>query len=83
VAVVTLAAGTAWRLRATPQSFAEDLPLAVADDAAYATGLWRGAIHQRAWRAVTPKITLSTAGLKKALTADPLSLTPWRRPRSN
>ena len=64
------ALGTAWRWQHRPPVRPMDVPLAVADDAAYAAGVWRGALSTRSLRAVTPRITGSTAGLRSLLRLD-------------
>jgi hypothetical protein len=44
-----------------------DTPLLLADEMAYATGVWRGAWEARSWRAVKPTITFATGGLQALL----------------
>ena len=64
VALTIGVVGTAWRWRHQPALVAGDIPLAVADDLAYATGLWSGAWREKSTRALRPKISISTAGLR-------------------
>jgi len=40
-----------------------DVLLGAADDAAYATGVWRGAVTARRWSVLRPRLTWRTAGL--------------------
>jgi mycofactocin glycosyltransferase len=65
-ALMVYAIGTLWRWRGTKFSPA-DLPLAMADDAAYSVGVVRGAIKQKNLTPLTPTITKSTIGLRDVL----------------
>jgi len=67
VSGVLLLAGTLWKVRNAKQNVALDAPVALADDVAYATGVWRGAFEARSWRAVKPTITYATGGLAALL----------------
>lgn len=66
-ALSVFAAGTAWRWHDRRDFALSDVPVAMADDAAYATGVWLGAWKKRSLRAITPRVTGSTAGLRAAL----------------
>jgi mycofactocin system glycosyltransferase len=61
------AAGTAWRFWERRALAPADVPLGVADDLAYASGLWRGALAGRSTAALRPRITGATRGLRGAL----------------
>ena len=65
-AVALFVLGTAYRWRATPVRIT-DIPLAIADDAAYGLGVWCGALRSRSTRALRPRITRSTLGLRDVL----------------
>jgi hypothetical protein len=65
-ALLLYAFGTAWRWR-TSRVHASDIPIAIADDAAYGVGLLRGAVTSRTLLALTPHITKSTLGLRQVL----------------
>jgi len=67
-ALALYALGTAWRWRHT-RVRASDVPLAMADDAAYALGVWRGAWRARSARAVTPHLTKPSIRLAHLLGA--------------
>jgi mycofactocin system glycosyltransferase len=58
--------GTAWRWRRT-RLRASDVPLAVADDLAYSTGVFRGAWRARSLRSLTPNITTSSLSVRALL----------------
>jgi mycofactocin system glycosyltransferase len=58
--------GTAWRWR-HGRVDAADIPLAVADDLAYGTGVMRGAWRARSLAPLIPEITKSSMGLRQAL----------------
>jgi mycofactocin system glycosyltransferase len=58
--------GTAWRWRHRRVDIA-DIPLGIADDLAYGTGVIRGAWTTKSLAALTPKITRPTMGLREAL----------------
>jgi len=62
-----LIGGTLWRLRDSGRSVLKDVPLALADDLAYATGVWRGAYEERSVVAVKPTITSASGGLAALL----------------
>lgn len=64
---ILLLAGTLWKSRSAKQHVLVDAPIALADDVAYATGVWRGAWQARSWRAVKPTITFATGGLQALL----------------
>ncbi|MEI8126532.1 MAG: mycofactocin biosynthesis glycosyltransferase MftF [Actinomycetota bacterium] len=49
--------GTCVRWRGQSRVVPRDIPLAVADDLAYASGLWRGAVTRRQWSVVTPQVS--------------------------
>jgi len=65
-ALLLYAFGTAWRWRSS-RVRASDIPLAIADDAAYGVGLLSGAVTSRTLLALTPHITKSTLGLRQVL----------------
>jgi mycofactocin system glycosyltransferase len=65
-ALLLYAVGTAWRWRDT-RLHVTDIPLAIADDAAYGVGLLEGAVSSRTLAALTPHITKSTLGLRSVL----------------
>ena len=65
-ALTLFVVGTAYRWRDTPVDL-RDVPLAVADDAAYGVGVWRGALRARSTRALRPRFTRSTLGLRDVL----------------
>jgi hypothetical protein len=58
--------GTAWRWRHV-RLHAEDIPLAIADDAAYGVGVFTGAWRARSLMAITPRITKSSITLRDVL----------------
>jgi mycofactocin glycosyltransferase len=62
-AAVVLVAGTMARFPSWRSVRASDALYGVADDAAYATGLWRGAWRARTLDVLTPRLTWRTAGL--------------------
>lgn len=62
-----LIGGGLWHRLKGSAPHASDIPLALADDLAYSSGVWRGAWRRRSLVAVTPKITLSTDSLKALL----------------
>ena len=63
-AALLLVAGTIWKVRSSKHHLLIDAPVALADDLAYASGVWRGAAEVRSWRAVKPTITFATGGLQ-------------------
>jgi mycofactocin glycosyltransferase len=65
-ALVLFAFGTAWRWRHRRVDIA-DIPLAVADDLAYGTGVIRGAWTTKSLVALTPEISRPSMGLREAL----------------
>ncbi|HEY1222150.1 MAG TPA: mycofactocin biosynthesis glycosyltransferase MftF, partial [Acidimicrobiales bacterium] len=65
-ALTLFAVGTGWRWRHV-RLHVEDIPLAMADDAAYGVGVFRGAWRTRSLVAVTPRITKSTITLRDVL----------------
>jgi predicted hotdog family 3-hydroxylacyl-ACP dehydratase len=67
IAVIVFATGTLWRWHDRDERRLADLPWAVVDDLAYASGLWRGAIERRSPAVVIPQITGSIKGLARAL----------------
>lgn len=71
-ALALFAVGTAWRWR-HQRLDAADLPLAVADDLAYGTGVFRGAWKAKSLTALTPIITKPSMGLREALGIPTLS----------
>ncbi|HUY42904.1 MAG TPA: mycofactocin biosynthesis glycosyltransferase MftF [Acidimicrobiales bacterium] len=60
--VVVVALGVAWRWR-RERFRAGDLPLALADDVAYAVGVWSGAWRERTWRGVVPYVAKTSIRL--------------------
>ena len=58
--------GSAWRWR-HDQFHPTDVPFALADDLAYGTGVFRGAVRARSLRSLTPDVTKSTLGLREIL----------------
>jgi mycofactocin system glycosyltransferase len=62
--------GTAWRWRST-KVHATDVPLGIADDAAYGVGVVKGAVIMRTLGALKPNITKSTLGLRNVLGLKP------------
>ncbi len=58
--------GSAWRWR-HDQFHPTDVPFALADDLAYGTGVFRGALRSKSLRTLTPDITKSTVGLREIL----------------
>ena len=62
--------GTAYRWRST-RLRVTDIPLAVADDAAYGVGVMSGAVRSRSLGALKPHITKSTLGLRNVLGLKP------------
>lgn len=64
--LLLFAIGTAWRWRAAPVR-ALDVPIAIADDAAYGVGLIKGAVTSRTLLALTPHITKSTLSFRNVL----------------
>ena len=67
VSGVLLLAGTVWKVRSAKRHVLVDAPVALVDDLAYATGVWRGAWEARSWHAVKPTITFATGGLQALL----------------
>ncbi len=62
--LVLFGVGTLWRWRRSKSLHVQDIPFAVADDMAYATGVWRGALRHRGWWAIRPNISGTTRGLR-------------------
>jgi len=58
--------GTAWRWR-HQRLHLEDVPLALADDAAYGFGVFQGACRTRSLLALKPRITTSSITLRDVL----------------
>lgn len=58
--------GTAWRWKKTPVRLA-DIPLAIADDTAYAVGVFKGALTERNFAALKPNITKPQMGLRDVI----------------
>jgi mycofactocin system glycosyltransferase len=56
--------GTLWRWRRQRSFQLQDLPLGVADDMAYATGVWRGAVQYHGWWAIRPNVTGTARALR-------------------
>jgi len=75
-ALTLFAVGTAWRWR-HERVHLLDVPLALADDAAYGVGVLHGAWRERSLAALTPRISKSSITL-----GDILGLTQLRRSRS-
>jgi mycofactocin system glycosyltransferase len=69
-ALILFAVGTAWRWRST-KLHPTDVPLALADDAAYGVGVVKGAVQSRTLGALKPHITKSTLGLRNVLGLKP------------
>jgi mycofactocin system glycosyltransferase len=65
-ALVVFGVGTAWRWRHERLRLA-DVPLAVADDAAYGVGVMKGAWQTRSLAALTPRINKSSVTLRDVL----------------
>jgi mycofactocin system glycosyltransferase len=65
-ALLVFAIGTAWRWR-HERLHLRDLPLAVADDAAYGVGVAKGAWRTRSWAALTPRISKSSVRVRDVL----------------
>jgi len=65
-ALTLFGVGTAWRWRHV-RLHAEDIPLAIADDAAYGVGVFTGAWRARSLMAITPRITKSSITLRDVL----------------
>jgi hypothetical protein len=65
-ALALFAVGTAWRWRHT-RLHASDVPLAVADDLAYSTGVFRGAWRTKSLTTLTPNITRSSLSVRALL----------------
>jgi mycofactocin system glycosyltransferase len=65
-ALVLYAIGTMWRWR-SERIDVRDVPLAVVDDLAYGTGVFRGAWRARTIRTLMPDITKSQIGLREIL----------------
>jgi len=66
------AVGTAWRWR-HQHLHVRDIPLAIADDAAYGVGVFLGAWRTRSLTALRPKITKSSLTLRDVLGLDKVS----------
>jgi hypothetical protein len=69
-AILLFVVGTAWRWRNT-RLVPSDIPLAIADDAAYGVGLLEGAVASRTLAALIPHVTKSTLGLRNVLGLKP------------
>jgi hypothetical protein len=69
-AFILFAVGTAYRWRSARLRVA-DIPLGVADDVAYGTGVMSGAVRSRSLGALKPHITRSTLGLRNVLGLKP------------
>ena len=65
-AVAIFVVGTAWRWRHERPRLG-DVPLAVADDLAYGTGVWRGAWKAKSLTSLTPHITKPSMSLRDVL----------------
>ncbi|MGB8197201.1 MAG: mycofactocin biosynthesis glycosyltransferase MftF [Acidimicrobiales bacterium] len=62
--------GTAYRWRSARLRLV-DIPIGIADDVAYGTGVMAGAVRSRSLGALTPHITRSTLGLRNVLGLKP------------
>jgi mycofactocin glycosyltransferase len=69
-ALLLFVVGTAYRWRSARLRLA-DIPIGVADDVAYGTGVISGAVRSRSLGALTPHITKSTLGLRNVLGLKP------------
>jgi len=69
-ALLLFLVGTAYRWRSARLRLA-DIPIAVADDVAYGTGVMSGAVRSRSLGALKPHITKSTLGLRNVLGLKP------------
>ena len=69
-ALVLFIVGTAYRWRSA-RLRVTDIPLGVADDVAYGTGVMSGAVRSRSLGALKPHITKSTLGLRNVLGLKP------------
>ena len=69
-ALLLFVVGTAYRWRSARLRLA-DIPIGVADDVAYGTGVMSGAVRSRSLGALTPHITKSTLGLRNVLGLKP------------
>jgi mycofactocin system glycosyltransferase len=69
-ALTLFVVGTAYRWRSTRLRVV-DIPLGVADDAAYGAGVMSGAVRSRSLGALKPHITKSTLGLRTVLGLKP------------
>lgn len=65
-ALALYAVGTMWRWR-TERLDVRDVPLAIADDLAYGTGVFHGAWRRKTLRTLTPNIIKSQMGLPEIL----------------
>lgn len=65
-ALLVFALGTAWRFRHQRPRLV-DIPLALADDAAYCVGVAKGAIEQRSFAALTPRVNTSSVRVRDVL----------------
>jgi mycofactocin system glycosyltransferase len=77
-AILVLAAGTAWRWRRAGRIRLDELAPALADDAAYAAGVWLGAARGRRPSLLVPKITFSSTALSDAVLGGRRSRPPSR-----
>lgn len=64
--LLVVVVGTLWRWRHR-HFVISDVPLAVADDLAYASGVATGAWREKTWRPLTPTVTKSTLRLRDFL----------------
>jgi mycofactocin system glycosyltransferase len=65
-ALALYAVGTAWRWRRA-RVHANDVPLAVADDLAYALGVFKGAWRAKTLRSLTPDVTRPSVSVREML----------------
>jgi mycofactocin system glycosyltransferase len=65
-ALFVFVVGTAWRWRRS-EFHASDVPLAIADDLAYGTGVAKGAWRAKSLKALTPKISKSSLSVRELL----------------
>jgi mycofactocin glycosyltransferase len=72
-ALLIFMVGTAWRWRRS-EFHASDVPLAVADDLAYSTGVAKGAWRTKSLAALTPKISKSSLNVRELLGLKPRQL---------
>ncbi len=65
-ALLVFFTGTLWRFKGSKLD-PRDIPLAIADDAAYSVGVFRGALKHKSIIPLKPDITKSTIGLRDVL----------------